>query len=138
MVPALAGHHHVIRIDLPGCGQSSPAPSYDVPAQANRVAAVLDDLGLRRVAVAGHSSGGYGTALAEQRPDLVASLSLISTGPSLDALLPQPVILRVPAEPAARPAHLVDTVGRVDPQRGKRDGRSPGDPSMEVCPALPL
>src|SRR5262252_771960 len=63
MVEALAGHHHVIRVDLPGCGQSSSAPSYDVPAQANRVAAVLDHLGLRGVAVAGHSSGGYvGTA----------------------------------------------------------------------------
>jgi pimeloyl-ACP methyl ester carboxylesterase len=96
MVPALAAHHHVIRVDLPGCGKSPPAPSYDVPAQAERVAAVLDDLGVRRIAVATHSSGGYvGTALAEQRPDLVGSLALIGTGPSLDALLPQPAILRV-------------------------------------------
>jgi pimeloyl-ACP methyl ester carboxylesterase len=93
VVPALAGHHHVIRVDLPGCGQSPPAPSYDVPAQAGRVAALLDDLGLRDVAVAGHSSGGYvATTLAEQRPDLVRSIALISTGPSLDALLPQPDI----------------------------------------------
>jgi pimeloyl-ACP methyl ester carboxylesterase len=104
MVSALAGHHHVIRVDLPGCGQSPPAASYDVPAQANRVAAVLDDLGLRRVAVAGHSSGGYvGTALAEQRPDLVASLALISTGPSIDALLPQPIIMRVLLGPPLGP-----------------------------------
>jgi pimeloyl-ACP methyl ester carboxylesterase len=104
MVPALAGHHHVIRVDLPGCGQSSSARSYDVPAQANRVAGVLDDLGLDRVAVAGHSSGGYvGTALAEQRPDLVGSLALISTGPSLDALLPQPLILRVLLGPPLGP-----------------------------------
>jgi pimeloyl-ACP methyl ester carboxylesterase len=104
MVPALAVHHHVIRVDLPGCGKSPPAPSYDVPAQAYRVAAVLDDLGLRRVAVAGHSSGGYvGTALAEQRPDLVGWLALISTGPSLDALLPQPVILRVLLGPPLGP-----------------------------------
>jgi pimeloyl-ACP methyl ester carboxylesterase len=96
MVPALASHHHVIRVDLPGCGQSPPARSYDVPVQAGRVAGVLDDLGLRRVAIVGHSSGGYiATALAEQRPDLVRSLALISTGPSPDALLPQPVLLRV-------------------------------------------
>jgi pimeloyl-ACP methyl ester carboxylesterase len=96
VVPALAAHHHVIRVDLPGCGQSPPAPSYDVPAQAARVAALLDDLDLRRVAVAGHSSGGYvATALAEQRPGLVGSLALVSTGPSPDALLPQPVLLRV-------------------------------------------
>lgn len=104
MVPALAAHHHVIRVDLPGCGRSAPAPSYDVVAQANRVAAVLDDLGVRRAAVAGHSSGGYvGTALAEQRPDLVASLALISTGPSLDVLLPQPVVLRVLLGPLLGP-----------------------------------
>jgi pimeloyl-ACP methyl ester carboxylesterase len=96
MVPALAGHQHVIRVDLSGCGHSPPARSYDVPDQAGRVAAVLDDLGLRQVAVAGHSSGGYvATALAEQRPDLVRSLALISTGPSLDALLPQPLLIRV-------------------------------------------
>ncbi len=96
VVAALAGHHHVIRVDLPGCGQSPPPPSYDVPAQASRVAAVLDDLGLRDVAVVGHSSGGYvATALAEQRPDLVGSVALISSGPHLGALLPQPLILRV-------------------------------------------
>jgi pimeloyl-ACP methyl ester carboxylesterase len=104
VVPALAGHHHVVRVDLPGCGQSPPAPSYDVPAQAGRVAALLDDLGLRRVAVAGHSSGGYvATALAEQRPDLVGSLALVSTGPSLDALLPQPLLLRVLLAPPFGP-----------------------------------
>jgi pimeloyl-ACP methyl ester carboxylesterase len=104
VVGALAGHHHVIRVDLPGCGQSPPAPSYDVPEQAGRVAALLDDLGLRHVTLAGHSSGGYvATALAEQRPDLVGSLALISTGPSLDALLPQPLILRALLAPPLGP-----------------------------------
>jgi pimeloyl-ACP methyl ester carboxylesterase len=104
MVPALAGDHHVIRVDLAGCGQSPPAPSYDVPAQAGRVAGLLDDLGLRRVAVAGHSSGGYvATALAEQRPGLVGSLALISTGPSPDALLRQPFILRALLAPPLGP-----------------------------------
>ncbi|NGO06395.1 alpha/beta hydrolase [Streptomyces sp. HC44] len=104
MVPKLAGRHHVIRVDLPGCGQSPPAPSYDVPAQAGRVAAVLDDLGLRRVAAVGHSSGGYvATALAEQRPDLVRSLVLISSGPSPDALLPQPFLHRILLAPPLGP-----------------------------------
>jgi len=104
MVPALAGHFHVIRVDLSGCGQSPPSPSYDVPEQARRVAAVLDGLGVRRVAVAGHSSGGYvATALAEQHPELVGSLALISTGPSLDALLPQPLILRALLGPPLGP-----------------------------------
>ncbi|SEK65782.1 alpha/beta fold hydrolase [Nonomuraea pusilla] len=104
MVPALAAHHHLIRVDLPGCGQSPPAPSYDVPAQAGQVAALLDDLGLRHVAVVGHSSGGYvATALAEQRPDLVGSLALISSGPSPDALLRQPFLLRALLAPPLGP-----------------------------------
>jgi len=104
VVGALADHHHVIRADLPGCGQSPPAPSYDVPEQARRVAVLLDDLGLRHITLAGHSSGGYvATALAEQRPDLVGSLALISTGPSLDALLPQPLILRALLAPPLGP-----------------------------------
>ncbi|MFD7711518.1 alpha/beta fold hydrolase [Streptomyces sp. NPDC059786] len=96
MVPALAARRHVIRVDLPGCGHSPPASSYAVPEQAAKVAALLDSLELTGVAVAGHSSGGYvATALAEQRPDLVAALALVSTGPSLDALLRQPLLLRV-------------------------------------------
>jgi pimeloyl-ACP methyl ester carboxylesterase len=104
IVPALAGHHHVIRVDLPGCGQSPPAPSYDVPEQAGRVAALLDDLGLRHVTVVGHSSGGYiATAFAEQRPDLVGSLALISSGPRPDALLRQPFLIRVLLAPPFGP-----------------------------------
>lgn len=96
VVPMLAARHHVIRVDLPGCGQSPPTASYDVPEQAARVGALLDDLGLRGLVVAGHSSGGYcATALAEQRRDLVSSLALISAGPSLDALLPEPWIIRL-------------------------------------------
>ncbi|AVT28363.1 alpha/beta hydrolase [Plantactinospora sp. BC1] len=104
MVPALAGHHHVIRVDLPGHGQSPPGLCYEVPAQAGRVAAVLDHLDLRDVAVVGHSSGGYiATALAEQRPALVRSLTLISTGPSPDAFLPQPILLRALLAPPLGP-----------------------------------
>ncbi|MEU8363998.1 alpha/beta hydrolase [Nonomuraea sp. NPDC048882] len=108
MVPALAARHHVIRVDLPGCGKSPhpppSSPSYDVPAQAGQVAALLDDLGLRHVAVAGHSSGGYiATALAERRPDLVGSLALISAGPRPDALLRQPLILRALLAPPLGP-----------------------------------
>jgi pimeloyl-ACP methyl ester carboxylesterase len=91
-------------VDLPGHGQSPPASSYDVPEQAGRVAELLDDLGLRHVTAVGHSSGGYiATALAEQRPDLVGALALISSGPSPDALLPQPVLLRVLMAPPFGP-----------------------------------
>jgi pimeloyl-ACP methyl ester carboxylesterase len=95
VIPRLAGHHHVVRVDLPGMGRSRPAPSYDVPAQAARVAKVIDSLDLGPVTVVGHSSGGYvATSLVEQRPDLVKALALVSTGPRPAALLPQPTLLR--------------------------------------------
>lgn len=100
IVPALAEHHRVIRVDLPGCGQSAPPKSYEVPSQARYVAAVLDDHGLRGVTVVAHSSGGYvATSLAEQRPELVGALALVSTGPRPGALLPQPALLRVLTSP---------------------------------------
>ncbi|MFF0154902.1 alpha/beta fold hydrolase [Micromonospora sp. NPDC005203] len=104
VVPALADQHHVVRVDLPGCGRSPASPSYEVTAQVDRVAAVLDNLGVRPVIAVGHSSGGYlATALAERRPDLVASLALVSTGPSPDALLPQPAVLRALLAPPLGP-----------------------------------
>ncbi|MFJ5849191.1 alpha/beta fold hydrolase [Streptomyces sp. NPDC092903] len=104
VVPALSERHHVIRIDLPGHGHSPPAPSYDVAEQAGRLAAAVDELALGRVTAVGHSSGGYiATALAGQRPDLVGSLALISSGPSPEALLPQPAVLRALTAPPLGP-----------------------------------
>lgn len=100
VIPALAGQQHVVRVDLPGMGRSRPAPSYDVPAQAARVAKVIDTLDLGPVTVVGHSSGGYvATSLAEQRPELVKAIALISTGPRPEALLPQPALLRAMTSP---------------------------------------
>jgi pimeloyl-ACP methyl ester carboxylesterase len=96
VVPPLAAVYRVIRVDLPGCGQSEPASTYAVPRQADRVAAVLDELGVDDLRVVGHSSGGYvATALVEQRPDLVSSLVLVSSGPSPAALLPEQAIIRL-------------------------------------------
>ncbi|QLY27873.1 alpha/beta hydrolase [Nocardia huaxiensis] len=104
VVPALARDHRVITIDLPGCGRSEPVSTYDVAQQADRIAAVLDELGIRNPNVVGHSSGGYvGTALVERRPDLVDTLILVSTGPSLAALLPEPAIIRAFAAPPIGP-----------------------------------
>jgi pimeloyl-ACP methyl ester carboxylesterase len=100
MVPALAERHHVVAIDLPGLGRSAPVTSYDIPAQAARVATMIDALDLGPLTVVGHSSGGYvATSLAEQRPDLVESMVLLSTGPRLEALRPQPAIIRLLSGP---------------------------------------
>lgn len=97
VVPRLAGAYRVIRVDLFGHGRSaSPAGGYDIPTQARRVGAALDRLGADGVAVIGHSTGGsVATALAEQRPDLVAALALIDTGPDPDAFIPQGLLSRL-------------------------------------------
>jgi pimeloyl-ACP methyl ester carboxylesterase len=91
VVPRLAGACRVIRVDLPGHGRSaSTAGGYDLPAQARRVAAAMDRLGVSRAVVIGHSTGGsVAPAMAEQRPGLAAALALIDTGPYPDAALDQ-------------------------------------------------
>jgi len=54
----------------------------------------MDRLGVERVIVVGHSSGGgAATALAEQRPDLVAALVLINTGPHMGAYIAPPMAI---------------------------------------------
>jgi pimeloyl-ACP methyl ester carboxylesterase len=94
MVPLLTGAHHVIRVDLPGCGKSAKPDdaSYAVPDQARRVGAVLDRLGVERAVVVGHSSGGaVATALAEHRPDLVTAVVIINFGPHLGAYIAEEI-----------------------------------------------
>ncbi|MFI6580841.1 alpha/beta fold hydrolase [Embleya sp. NPDC050493] len=90
LVPLLTAAHCVVRIDLLGHGRSSePADhGYEITEQGRTVGAALDRLGVEHAVVVGHSSGGYAaTALAEQRPDLVTALSLVNTGPRLDAFV---------------------------------------------------
>jgi pimeloyl-ACP methyl ester carboxylesterase len=95
-VPQLARAHRVIRADLLGRGSASPADRYDIRAQARRVGAMLDSLGVSRVTVVGHSSGcTVATALAEQRPGTVAGLALIDFGPSLEAKIPERPLFRL-------------------------------------------
>lgn len=97
IVAQLAGTYHVIRVDLLGHGSSAkPKTGYDMPAQGRRVASVLDRLGIRRAIVVAHSMGGVvATALAEQRPTLVAALALIDTTPSNSASIEQGLLTRL-------------------------------------------
>jgi pimeloyl-ACP methyl ester carboxylesterase len=90
VVPMLATSYHVIRIDLLGHGRSAkPAGGgYPIPQQGRRVGQALDQLGVKHAMVVGHSTGGaVAAALAEQRGDLVTTLALIDTGPSMDAFI---------------------------------------------------
>ena len=61
LLPQLSSEREVFSVDLPAHGQSPPS-SFTPPGWATEVAALLDHLGLERVALVGHSAGGW-TAL---------------------------------------------------------------------------
>ncbi|ADB31419.1 alpha/beta hydrolase fold protein [Kribbella flavida DSM 17836] len=102
VLPALRDLH-VIRIDLLGHGESAkPANGYSIAEHAARVGAVLDQLGVRRATVVGHSTGGaVATSLAEQRHELVTGLALIDTGPRVDAFLGESFVAKLMTTPVA-------------------------------------
>lgn len=78
----LALSHRVILVDRPGHGWSSRPQSddYASPArQAELIAGALEQLGIRRAIVIGHSWGGaFATAFALAFPDRTAGLVLLS------------------------------------------------------------
>jgi 3-oxoadipate enol-lactonase len=81
-VPYLARRHRVLRPDLPGCGDSGriPATGLDLDTLADLLGRTLAATTDRPVHYVGESLGGIlGVVLAATRPDLVASLSLVST-----------------------------------------------------------
>jgi pimeloyl-ACP methyl ester carboxylesterase len=66
-------------IDLPGFGGSSCPPYERIASYARDVGHAIDQLGLDRFVLVGHSFGGaVATALTEQRPAQVASLLVIA------------------------------------------------------------
>ena len=106
LVPMLASTYRVVRVDLLGHGRSAkPAGGgYAMPEQAARVGAALDQLGVRRAVVVGHSTGGMvATALAEQRRDLVTALALIDTGPRADAFISNGLVGQLMFTPVVGP-----------------------------------
>jgi pimeloyl-ACP methyl ester carboxylesterase len=86
IVPVLAGHHRVIRLDLIGHGgTAAPAAGYEITRQAQLAKAVLDKLGIDRVTVIGHSMGGeVAIALASIKPDRIERVVLIDSPPIAD------------------------------------------------------
>lgn len=79
--PALEKNLRVLRIDIPGFGLSGPAVNQDYSDAADvaRVIAVMDQLGVQQVIVAGHSMGGrIAWNLAAAHPERVSQLVLLS------------------------------------------------------------
>ncbi len=92
LVPMLneAGYETIV-VEPLGIGSSGrPARAdYSLTAQADRVAAALDSLHLRRVIVIAHSIGGSEAfRLAYRRPDLVRGVVSVEGGPTETATTP--------------------------------------------------
>ena len=83
MIPLLRRDHRVIAIDLLGHGGSEkPGSGYEIDNQASLVAQALNQLGVRKATVVGHSLGGtVATALTETSPDLVRGLVIVDQAP---------------------------------------------------------
>ena len=85
MVPGLARHYRVVRMDSRGHGQSQVPPP-EVPHSKERltqdVLELLDTLGIDETHILGGSAGGYtAQLLAISHPERVKSLVLISSTP---------------------------------------------------------
>jgi len=81
VMPSLVKHYQVIRLDNRGIGQSSaPDNPYSIKQMATDAAGVLDQLGITKVHVAGHSMGGQiAQELVLAHPEKIRSLMLLSS-----------------------------------------------------------
>jgi abhydrolase domain-containing protein 6 len=92
-VRALPGRPAVVVPDLPGFGQSDRLETarYGYAEQVQRLAALLDALGIERAHLAGSSMGGTLAALfALRHPQRVASLAFIGAPHGLRSAVPSP------------------------------------------------
>ena len=132
VIPVVAPHARVIAPDLRGFGWTDvPESGYEKIQLARDVIALLDELGIEEVTVAGHDWGGYvGFLLAMEHPDrvrgLLAANVLPPWGPSdrrnaLDAW-------RFLYQPVLGTPHIGRLAGRAMARRGLADaGLSPAE-----------
>jgi pimeloyl-ACP methyl ester carboxylesterase len=88
LIPTLAGRHHVIGVEMQGHGRTADIDRPITPAgSASDVVGLLDELGIDRAHVFGHSMGGAVTLeLGVNYPDRVRSLVAASVTVRPDGL----------------------------------------------------
>lgn len=81
-IAALAEHHRVYAVDIPGHGDSEAADiSYDADSMVEFVGGLIEALGHKRIALVGNSSGGGLCLLtALELPGVVSKLVLSASG----------------------------------------------------------
>lgn len=95
LAPHLSSFARVVRVDLPGFGETPVSTGKDpsVVGRARVVVAVAEALQLERPVLLGHSMGGIvATAAAELAPDRFRALALLSS----PGLRPHAMLRRVP------------------------------------------
>ena len=87
VVPLLEDTFDVILPDLRGFGESTTVDSpYSMDDYASDIAGLLDQLGIQKAAIVGHSMGGYAAlAFARLYPERVSGLGLVSSQVLADA-----------------------------------------------------
>lgn len=137
-VPALQNKYRLILIDLPGHGQSdAPEVNYSIPYFADAVKAVLDDAGVRRAVLVGHSLGfSIAREFARKYPDQAIALA------SSDGSLLRPPTSDSPADVEAwrqRINGFIEKVTTPDPKTARAAfvesmfvESTPADVRMEV------
>jgi pimeloyl-ACP methyl ester carboxylesterase len=82
-LPALAEHHSVYVVDLPGQGYTElkdPNFRWDLTGMTGALGSFMDAVGIRRAAIAGNSwSGGWALAFAQRHPERVSKLMLLDS-----------------------------------------------------------
>ncbi|MEZ5071198.1 MAG: alpha/beta fold hydrolase [Bacteroidales bacterium] len=83
----LTGRFRVLRMDLPGHGESGTWGSiHRMEDLATTVRDIVEEEGLRRILLVGHSMGGYVTmAFADLYPELLAGYVLLHSTPFADS-----------------------------------------------------
>ena len=104
LIPILAERHRVIAFDTAGYGASDVPPDISIEAFAGAVAEATSALGIERMAVVGHHTGGViAIDLAARHPGRVTRLVLSST-PYVDRRARRRRALRPPVDEVERTA----------------------------------
>ena len=84
-IKGLVGEFQIIRPDLSGFGESELLSEHSIDVMAESVKAVLDDMGISKCVMVGHSLGGYvSVTLAEKYPSVLTGLGLFHSHPFAD------------------------------------------------------
>jgi pimeloyl-ACP methyl ester carboxylesterase len=115
-LPEIAAERSVYAPDLPGCGESDPAPSQNFADAAAAISDLAQDLRLRQIDLLGFRYGaGVALELGAARPELVRRLVLIGVpwGERRPAVANETLVLRTKLEAAGGLKHSKQMPPRV-------------------------